>query len=66
MIEPFTSPFRRACLNEHWFLSLEDVQEKVDAWWKDCNRRRAHNALATGLPQNNGSCYSLVLPPAGR
>jgi len=66
LIEAFNSRFRRACLNEHGFLSLEGVQKKADAWWKDCNRRRPHNVMAAGLPQNNGSCYSLVPPPAGR
>ena len=33
------------CLNEHWFLSLEDAQEKVDAWREDYNRQRPHSAL---------------------
>ena len=27
-IEAFNSRFRQECLNEHWFLSLEDAQEK--------------------------------------
>jgi len=31
IIEAFNSRFRQVCLNEHWFLSLADAQEKVEA-----------------------------------
>ena len=31
-IESFNSRFRQECLNQHWFLSLEDAQEKIEAW----------------------------------
>ncbi len=30
LIESFNSRFRKECLNEHWFLSLEDAQAKVE------------------------------------
>lgn len=33
------------CPNEHWFLNLVDVQEKLDAWRDDYNRERPHGAL---------------------
>lgn len=29
-IESFNARFRQECLNEHWFLSLEDAEEKVE------------------------------------
>jgi len=38
------------CLNEHWFLSLEDAQEKVDAWREDYTRQRPHSALGNVPP----------------
>jgi len=28
-IESFNGRFRQECLNEHWFLSLDDAREKV-------------------------------------
>ena len=28
--QAFNNRFRQECLNEHWFLSLEDAQEKID------------------------------------
>ncbi|MCH7662929.1 MAG: transposase [Chloroflexi bacterium] len=34
-MESFNSRFRQECLNQHWFMSLEDAQQKIDAWRKD-------------------------------
>jgi putative transposase len=31
-IESFTGKFRDECLNEHWFLSLQEAQVVVEAW----------------------------------
>jgi len=45
IIEAFHSRFRQECLNEHWFLSLEDAQEKVETWRLEYNRRRPHSSL---------------------
>ena len=30
-IESFNGRFRQECLNENWFLSLEDTREKIEA-----------------------------------
>ena len=32
LIEAFNGRFRQECLNESWFLSLEDAREKVEEW----------------------------------
>lgn len=45
LIEAFNSRFRQECLNEPWFLSLADAQEKVDAWREDYNWQRPHSVL---------------------
>ena len=37
-IESFNGRFRQECLNEHWFLSLDDAREKVEAWRRDYNQ----------------------------
>ena len=50
LIEAFNARLRQECLNEHWFLSLEDAQEKVDAWREDYNRERPHSALGDMAP----------------
>jgi putative transposase len=43
-IEAFNSRFRDECLNQHWFLSLDDVIAKVEAWRIDYNTVRLHSA----------------------
>jgi putative transposase len=48
-IESFNSTLRRECLSQHWFLSLEDAQQKLDAWREDYNKTRPHGSLA-GVP----------------
>jgi len=49
-IESFNARFRLECLNEHWFLSMEDAREKVEAWRRDYNERRPHSSLGNIPP----------------
>ena len=35
-------PFRQECLNENWFLSLADAEEKVESWRRHYNGERSH------------------------
>ena len=44
-IESFNDSLRDECLNTHWFSSVTDAQEKLDAWRKDYNGCRPHKAL---------------------
>ena len=44
-IESFNGTVREECLNQHWFLSLEDAQEKLEAWRRDYNEERPHSSL---------------------
>lgn len=50
-IEAFNSRFRDECLNQHWFLSLDDVMAKVEAWRIDYNKVRPHSALEGMSPE---------------
>lgn len=50
-IEAFNSRFRQECLNEHWFLSLEDARCKIDTWRKEYNSERPHSALNYRTPE---------------
>ncbi|EBW3178702.1 transposase, partial [Salmonella enterica subsp. enterica serovar Javiana] len=36
---------RDECLNIHWFLSLEDAQNKLDSWRREYNNKRTHSSL---------------------
>lgn len=50
-IESFNGRLRQECLNEHWFLSLADAQERIDVWKKDYNEQRPHSALGNRTPR---------------
>ncbi len=56
----FNSQFRQECLNQHWFLSLEDAQAKIKAWWKDYNEVSPHNALGDITPHSFAAANSLA------
>ena len=49
-IEAFNGRLRQECLNEHWFLSLEDAREKVEQWRLHYNQERPHGALGNLTP----------------
>ena len=43
--ESFNGSFRDECLNAHWFLSLEDAVQKIEAWRIEYNHYRPHSSL---------------------
>lgn len=49
-VESFNGRLRDECLNEHWFLSLADARQLVEAWRLDYNRARPHSALGYRTP----------------
>ncbi len=48
--ESFNGRFRDECLNQHWFTSLEEVRQTVEAWRLDYNTERPHRALGQQTP----------------
>ena len=63
-IEAFNGRFRSECLNTHWFLTLADAAEKMEAWLRYYNEDRPHGAIGNKPPillQNPGGTPSL--PP---
>ena len=50
LVESFNSRFRQECLNQHWFMSLEDAQHKIEAWREDYNHQRPHSSLGYQSP----------------
>ena len=50
-IESFNARVRDECLNESWFLSLEDAREKIEAWRRHYNGERPHGALGNLAPR---------------
>ena len=51
IIESFNARVRAECLNENWFLSLEDARKKIEAWRQDYNSVRPHGALRNRTPE---------------
>jgi putative transposase len=49
-IESFNGRVRQECLNENWFLSLEDARGKVESWRQEYNNERPHSALGQMAP----------------
>ena len=47
--------FRLECLNEHWFLGLDDARDKVETWRVDYNKERPHSALNNLTPEEFAS-----------
>lgn len=41
---------RRARMNAHWFLSLQDACEKLEAWRRHYNEERPHSATGNIPP----------------
>lgn len=50
-IESFNGRFRDECLNENWFLSLDQARRIVEAWRVDYNTRRPHSSLGYLTPE---------------
>lgn len=43
--ESFQGRLRDECLNEHWFLNLEDAKTKIENWRWEYNHDRPHSGL---------------------
>ena len=50
-IEAFNGRLREECLNENWFLSLEDAREKIGVFREEYNKHRPHGALGNLSPE---------------
>jgi putative transposase len=50
-IESFNGKFRTECLNTNWFLSLDEAQEKCEAWRRDYNDVRPHSSIGGKTPR---------------
>jgi len=48
--EAFNSRVRAECMNEHWFLTLADAREKMEAWRSYYNEDRPHGAIGHKPP----------------
>jgi putative transposase len=49
-IENFNARVRLECLNQHWFLDLDDARTKIELWRQDYNDVRPHSAIGERTP----------------
>lgn len=56
-IESFNGSFRQECLNQEWFLSLEDARQKTEAWRQEYNLSRPHSSLGGQSPREFAAAY---------
>ena len=54
-IESFNGKFRNECLNQHWFLNLNDAMCKVEEWREDYNHNRPHSSIGYKTPNEFAS-----------
>jgi len=50
-IESFNGKFRDECLNEHWFLTIQDARQTIEAWRREYNEERPHSSLGRRTPR---------------
>ena len=62
-IEAFNGRFRAECLNAHWFLTLADAAEKMEAWRNDYNEVRPHGAIGHKVPISLTNHGGMTSPP---
>ncbi len=63
-IESFNARFRQECLNVHWFMSLGDAHEKIEAWREDYNGVRPHSSLSNLTPSEFAARSDPEVPAA--
>jgi putative transposase len=63
-IEAFNGKFRQECLNAHWFLTLADAREKMEAWRRFYNEHRPHSAIGYNSPILLQNAAGASGPPA--
>ena len=49
-VESFNGTFRRECLDAHWFTTLAEAKQMIEAWRREYNESRPHRALGERTP----------------
>jgi putative transposase len=57
-VESFNGTFRDECLNVHWFETLTEAKQLIEAWRQEYNGSRPHWALDDRTPSEFASQYA--------
>ncbi len=60
LIEAFNGRLRQECLDQNWFLSLDDARQKLSDWQDEYNMDRPHTSLGMQTP----ACFAAQWPRA--
>jgi putative transposase len=64
-VESFNGKFRDECLNQHWFVSLDEARAVIEDWRIDYNQFRPHSSLGELTPEQfRDRTAVLWAPPA--
>jgi putative transposase len=56
--ESFNGRFRDECLNEHYFLDLEQARSQIEVWKRDYNESRPHGSLGILTPTEFANIFN--------
>jgi len=60
-IESFNGKLRDECLNQQWFVSLEEARRIIELWRLDYNTARPHSSLGYMTPEAFRSSFKQML-----
>lgn len=64
-VESFNGKFRDECLNEHWFLDINDARRTIETYRREYNSYRPHSSLGGKTPEQFARCAAVLqAPPA--
>lgn len=49
-VESFNGTLRAECLDAHWFATLTEARQQIEAWRREYNESRPHRALGERTP----------------
>ena len=58
-----TDKFRDECLNLHWFLSLTEARQVIEAWRVEYNTERPHSSLGQRTPSEYAAALRQSMHP---
>ena len=64
-IESFNGTFRNECLNTHWFTTLAEARQIIEAWRREYNESRPHRALGERTPHEFAFRIAASCDPKG-
>ena len=59
-METFNGSLRDECLNIHWFETLDEARQKIEAWRVEYNESRPHQGIGEMTPREYADKHRLI------